>query len=146
MDFRLTRSMPIQPVIEAIKAACEKSKLGVKITIAAIKPKYTRQEEKSLHWLLARWIDADPGLTVSLEQLKEDVCKALYGVVRQTSFGGQESFIAARRTTRRWDFRAGAYVDEPLTVDEYAELIDYIYRLASEDGITLPELDRSKAA
>lgn len=122
-----------------------KGPLGVSFEGKTIKQKYTRQEEKGLHWLLAQWIKRS-GMTVDIERLKHDVCKVVYGVAVQTSFGGQETHVPLRTTTKKWDVTEGRYTASPLDVEGYAHLMERIYQLAADDGIVLPELERKKAA
>lgn len=119
--------------------------MGITLEVNPIKPQYTREEENGFHWLLEQWMKLDPRITYSLSDLKEDVCKAMWGVVRVVGPFGQERLIAARRTTRVWDHDKREYVKARLTREMYAELIDFTYRIAAEDGTVLPIMEASCA-
>lgn len=126
-------------------------RMGVRVTIESVKPDYTRQEEAGFHWLLSEWLRLDPELSYSLEDLKEYVCAAKWGVVRLVGPGGQEKLIASRRTTRKWDHdamtpdgRRGAYVPTKLSREEYAELMDFTQGMAAEKGVVLPDCDKTR--
>lgn len=119
---------------------------GLYLDIEPVKPESTDDQREGFHVLLNYWIGMDPRLTISTEDLKEAVCKAMWGVVRLVGPGGQEKLIAARRTTRKWDTDRKRYVRSTLTREEYSALIEFVYRMAAEDGIVLPELEREDAA
>lgn len=120
--------------------------LGGTFSLTEIHPDYTRQEEKGFHWLLSQWRRHDPKITSSIDDLKTDVLKACYGVVRTVSFGGQEHYKPARRTTEKFNVDTGKYEHDRLSREAYAELIDFVYRLAAQDGTVLPDLDPHKLA
>lgn len=153
MDFRLTRTMPIQPVIEAIKDMCEKNPLGVKVRVTKLKPQYTRKEERTLHWMLSLWLDGlqVPRSDSATTQLKHKVCETLYGTAMKGDLFGNEIPVTRRTTTTIWvDDRShpekGYYADMPMTVEEYAEVISRTQQVASDShGIVLPDPDPTKA-
>lgn len=120
------------------------AQMGITVQIEPIKPQYTREEEAGFHLLLSEWLKADPGITVGVERLKEIVCRAMWGSIRLVGPHGQEEYVAARRTTRKWDSDAKDYIPSKLSREEYAELIDFVDRMAAEDGILLPKLQRKK--
>jgi hypothetical protein len=128
---------------EEFEQIASQAQMGITIQVDPIKPQYTREEESGLHLLLAEWLRMDPGITIGIERLKESVCRSMWGVVRLVGIHGQEEFVASRRTTRVWDHERKEYVRSKLSREEYAELIDFVYRLAAEDGIVLPKLERN---
>jgi len=128
---------------DALIEVWKEAHMGTTVEVHPIKPAYTREEEAGLHLLLAKWLKMDPGITIGLEHLKEMVCRAMWGSIRQVGPGGQETYIAARRTTRKWDSDRREYVRSKLTRQEYAELIDFVYGMAAQDGVVLPKLERN---
>lgn len=128
---------------EEFEQIASQAQMGITVQVDPIKPAYTRQEESGFHLLLSEWLRMDPGITIGLEHLKEMVCRGMWGSIRQAGPGGQETYIAARRTTRKWDADRREYVRSKLTREEYAELIDFVYGMAAQDGIVLPKLERN---
>jgi hypothetical protein len=130
---------------EEFEQIASQAQMGITVQVDPIKPAYTREEESGLHWLLTEWLRMDPGITIGVERLKEIVCRGMWGSIRLVGPHGQDEYVAARRTTRRWDVERKEYVRSKLSREEYAELIDFVYRMAAEDGIVLPTLQRGTA-
>ncbi len=116
---------------------------GLYIDVESVEPESTDDQREGFHVLIDSWLRLDPSITYSAEDLKGAVCKAMWGVVKLTGPGGQEQYIAARRTTRKWDTDKKRYVRSVLSREDYSALIDFTYQMASEDGIQLPELEKA---
>ena len=117
--------------------------LPLEIEVSGAVEEYTRQEEKGFHWLLNRWLERDKRIeNFDQEDLKEWICAKVWGEIRKVDPDGQSLYLASRRTTRVFDHDKGGYVKKPLSVEGYAFLIDETYRLATEHGITLPEMEK----
>ena len=127
---------------DALLAVWKEAHMGTTVQVDPIKPQYTREEEAGFHLLLTEWLRMDPGITIGVERLKEIVCRGMWGSIRLVGPHGQDEYVAARRTTRKWDVERKEYVRSKLSCEEYAELIDFVYRMAAEDGIVLPLLKK----
>ena len=131
---------------EEFENIAAQAQMGITVQVDPIKPAYTREEEAGFHLLLTEWLRMDPGITIGVERLKEIVCRGMWGSIRLVGPHGQDEYVAARRTTRRWDVERKEYVRSKLSREEYSELIDFVYRMAAEDGIVLPILQKETSA
>lgn len=125
--------------------------LGIVLSAEPVKARRTDQQNDGWHWLLSQWLEMDPGIARDLEQLKTKVLIAHFGAAKVTDSHGNEAFIPVRRTTQAWDWNLPGYKRSLLSRSAFIDLIDATYRLASEDGLILPDLEpdarkREKAA
>ena len=138
---KLAHSLPGS--VDELSAISDQAQLGIHLEVHPIKPQYTRAEESGFHLLLTEWLKMDPTITIGVERLKELVCRHMWGSIRLVGPGGQDEYISARRTTRKWDVERRAYVPSKLTREEYADLIEHTYRMAALDGIYLPDMEHA---
>lgn len=115
--------------------------LGIVLSAEPVKEHQTDEQRAGFHWLLSEWIAVDPGVARNLEDLKTRVLIAKFGAAKVTDAHGNEAFIPVRRTTQVWDWDAPGYKRKLLSKALYVELIDLTYKLASEDGVILPEME-----
>jgi len=130
-------------IVQAIRDVCERNPLGAMVEVTPVEPEYSREEEKGFHWLLNQWLLSDRGITWDVDMLKTKVLIAFFGAVRLTGPGGQEELIPVRRTTSEWDHEKKRYKKKKLSVEQYAELIDFVYQMAAEDGTVLPVMEKA---
>ena len=115
--------------------------LGIVLTAEPVKERQTDQQREGFHLLLSWWLDLDPRIARDLEELKTKVLIAKFGAAKVTDQHGNEAFIPLRRTTQIFDWDIPGYRRKLLSRSLYIELIDSVYRMASEDGIVLPDLE-----
>ena len=129
----LAQLRAIWPGIDALP-----SNLGFRITVESIKPQHTDVQRQGFHWLLEQWLRLDPKVARGKEALKSSVLMSMWGVIRVIDPYGNETLKPFKRTTREWCSDSGSYVDKPLTVEQYSDLIEHTYRMA--DPIVLPKM------
>jgi len=143
---KIGKGQSVDRIIAAIRDVCERNPLGAMVDVSPVEPEYTREEERGFHWLLQQWLVMDRSITWPHETLKTKVLIAHFGAVRLVGPGGQEELIPARRTTSVWDHDKKKYRRKKLSVEQYAELIDFVYRMAAQDGTVLPVMQKEEAA
>ena len=116
------------------------SKLGVEFEPKAIKAQYTRHQECGFHYLINQWMKRDKRITVDQETFKSQLLMACFGAAVTYGYDGQESLVPVRRTTQEWDHEENGYVRKKISRELYTQLIEFVYRMAAEDSIVLPEL------
>ena len=116
-------------------------KLGVVVTIGQVKSSHSDLQRRGFHWLLRQWLRLDPCVSSSLDQLKDHIYKNHFGVFRLFDEHGNEYFKALRTTTTEWSWDNCAYVSRSLSKELYTGLIEYVYHMAAEDDVVLPDLD-----
>lgn len=116
--------------------------LGFRLVVEHIKPRHSGQQRAGFHWLLNAWLMLDPTVAKDLDQLKTRVLIVKFGAVKVSDQYGNEAFMPVQRTTQHWDWDSASYKRKLLSVELYTDLIDYVYRVAAEDGTELPELSR----
>lgn len=143
MITKIGKGQSADRIVKAIRDVCESNPLGAMVEVTPVEPEYSREEEKGFHWLLNQWLLMDRGITWDAEMLKSKVLMACFGAVRLIGPGGQEQLIPARRTTSEWDHDKKRYRKKKLRVEQYADLIDFVYRMAAEDGTVLPVMEKA---
>lgn len=104
----------------------------------------TERQQKGWHWLLDQWLEIDPDIAANKEALKTRLLIAMFGAIKVTDKHGNESYIAARRTTQVWDWDIipPNYRRKKLSKKLYTDLVEFTYRIAAEDGTQLPIMKR----
>jgi len=115
--------------------------LGIVLSAEPAKEHQTDEQRSGWHWLLGEWLKLDPGVAPTAEKLKTKLLIGRFGAATVTDQYGNVTFIPLRRTTQIWDWDMGGYRRKLLSRALYVELIDFTYRMASEDGVILPELE-----
>lgn len=105
-----------------------------------VKAKHSAKQRRAFHWLIGQWMELDARIGKDADRLKTEILKSHFGVLRVSHEDGNETFIPLKRTTQEWSWDKAAYVRKELTREQYRELIDYVYRIAAEDGTVLPDL------
>lgn len=118
---------------------------GLYVDLEPVEPESTDDQREGFHVLLDHWMRMDPRITATKDELRHYICTVHFGVAVKRLPGGQEIHIPARTTTKRWDHDRKRYFPAALPRDDYSALIDLVYRMAAEDGIVLPELERDAA-
>ena len=119
---------------------------GVKLTLTKISNDQSDQQRKGFHWLLHQWqVLASPTIPASstnvpFERLKSNILTSMFGAARMIDEHGNEHYIPLRRTTQIWDWDLHSYKNKKLSRELYTDLIEYVYRLAAQDGDQLPDM------
>lgn len=115
------------------------------LEIYPLKETHSDEQRKGFHKLLRDYHNAlvETGrYNDTYETLKSDLLIVQWGCFKATDQYGNEQLCPVKRTTVSWSWDKGAYIRDECTREQYSELIDLVYRMASEDGITLPELEK----
>lgn len=115
--------------------------LGVTLSAEPNKERQTEKQRNGLHLLLTWWLEADPTIARDLEDLKTKMLKAKFGAAKVTDEHGNEAFIPVRRTTREWSWELPGYKRKLLSRALYIDLIEFVYDMAAQEGVMLPNLE-----
>lgn len=127
----------------AERSGVSPSSLGLGVELAPL-GEQTDDQRKGWHWLLGQWLELDPDIAKNREALKTRLLIAMFGAIKVTDRHGNESYIAARRTTQYWDWDMVPpnYRRKKLSKQLYSDLVHFTYDLAAEDGTNLPEMKK----
>lgn len=145
MRFRLTKSMALDGLMDAIKHVCESNPLGVEVTLDPIKVDKTVQQNAALWLLYSEWLRQRPMTGVTPEDLHQWVCCHQFGRIEREYPDGRIDWIPLRTTTKVWDHDAKRYRRKKLSREDESALIEAVYRYAAEGGVVLPEIERRAA-
>lgn len=143
--MRFGPKQSLEPLIRKIEEICATHPMGVDVVVKPVKLRYTREEENGFHWLLRQWVKMENGnSTEKAEQDKKDyVLMKYFGFIHLFDKHGNDVWLPARTTTRQWQWGSKpGYVPCKLSKSDYAELIDATKRMAADDGVVLPELEK----
>ena len=101
------------------------------------------KQRRGWHWLLGKWLELDPGVAKNQEALKTRLLILNWGALKVTDRHGNETLIALRRTTKYWDWESTppGYRRKKVSKQDYTDLVQFTYDIASLDGVYLPKLD-----
>ena len=99
-------------------------------------------QRQGWHWLLGEWLKLDPVVAKNMEALKTRLLIIKFGAINVSDKHGNESLIAARRTTQFWSWETvpPGYVRQQLSKELYTELVEFTYQMAAQDNIVLPDM------
>ena len=100
------------------------------------------KQRKGWHWLLGKWLKMDSRVAENREALKTRLLILMWGGIRVSDKYGNESLIAARRTTQYWDWEMTppGYRRKKISKQDYTDLVQFTYDMAAFDKTYLPEL------
>lgn len=115
--------------------------LGIVLSAEPAREHQTDEQRAGFHWLLSQWLSLDPSVARNPDDLKTKILIAKFGAAKVTDRHGNEALIPLRRTTQIWDWDIPGYKRKLLSRALYIELIDFVYGMAADEGVVLPDLE-----
>ena len=121
------------------------AKLGIEVEARAIKPRHTDEQLRGYWLLINDWLKQATAKGqlrgVDPETLHKWVSSTHFGRIERELPDGTIDYIPLRTITSAWDEDIPGYRKKRLTVEQFTDLIEFVYRTAAEGGIVLPELE-----
>ena len=112
------------------------------LELVPLAPELTPKQSRGYWLLLGKWLKIKPMPGVDKDDLHKWVCSKHFGHIERELPDGRIDWIPVRTTTKKWDEESKRYRRKILTRELESGLIEFVYRVAAEGGVVLPELKK----